>query len=79
MKNLIIKALIIASLFLIGSLIGTITKPNPVIANSSCDTTTCENDLFGGYRCFQTQWNRTCNDGGYPDCFDISCTAPDQQ
>ncbi len=72
-----LSTLILAIMFFTsGNFIGSKYFTAEVSAQSSCDTTTCEWDYFGGWRCFTTDWYRTCNDSGYPDCFDLSCSQP---
>jgi hypothetical protein len=76
LPNFSVKVLTLTLAFIVGLLLGPIISDENVQASGSCDSTTCELDYSGGWRCFYTGWNRTCNDSAYPSCSDFLCDQP---
>lgn len=75
MKEKIYQAFGTILVVAMGFIIGSTLNSNSASAMGSCDNTGCHDDQISGWRCFGGVEGYTCDDSGYPDCYEVSCTS----
>jgi len=69
-----IHEIILLLVILLSSLAGIAINKNGNAYANNCENLTCEYDLLGGFRCFDSGFDGyNCNDSQYPTCEEIAC------